>query len=316
MKIVFMGTPEFAKESLSKIIEDGKHEVIGVVTNIDKKQGRGNKIKYSPVKELAIENNIPVYQPVKIRGNADFLGVMKDLAPDAIVVVAYGKILPKELLDIPKYGCINVHASLLPKYRGPAPIQWAIINGDKLTGVNTMYINEKMDEGDILLTAEYLIPDDMTTGELFSELAKIGSELLVETLDGIEKGTIERKKQVGEPSYTKMITKEMGHISWNNKARDIVNLVRGLYPSPGAYIMIDDKRIKICKVKVLGEEEYKIHEKEFENMNIGDKCIKNGRLFFKVLDGAVEILALQPQGKKVMKCKDYLNGNREMFKNK
>ena len=181
MRIVFMGTPDFAKESLEAIYNAG-HEIIGVVTNPDKPKGRGMKMVASPVKEFAIEKGLKIYQPLKVRNNTEFIEEIKDLNPDVICVVAYGKILPKEILDIPKLGCINVHGSLLPKYRGAAPIQWAVLNGDKTTGITTMYMDVGMDTGDMILKEEVEIGDDETTGELWDRLSKIGGKLLVKTL--------------------------------------------------------------------------------------------------------------------------------------
>ena len=194
MKIVFMGTPDFAEESLKKIYE-AKHEIISVVTNPDRPKGRGMKLISSPVKEYALEHDLTVLQPEKIKGNIEFIEKIKELNPDIICVVAYGKILPKEILEIPKYGCINVHASLLPKYRGAAPIQWAVLNGDKTTGVTTMYMDLGMDTGDMILKREVEIGDEETTGELWDRLKVIGGELLVETVEKIEKGIAPREKQ-------------------------------------------------------------------------------------------------------------------------
>ena len=181
MKIVFMGTPDFAKESLKAVYNDG-HEILAVVTNPDRPKGRGMKLMASPVKEFAIEKKLKIYQPEKIRGNLEFLDEVRKLKPDVICVVAYGKILPQEILEIPKLGCINVHGSLLPQYRGAAPIQWAVLNGDKITGVTTMYMNAGMDTGDIILKEETQIGEDETTGELWNRLTEIGANLLVKTL--------------------------------------------------------------------------------------------------------------------------------------
>ena len=185
LNIIFMGTPDFAKESLKCLVE-AKHNILAVVTNPDKPQGRGMKMVASPVKQYALENGLEIYQPEKVRNNTEFIEKMKALKPDVICVVAYGKILPQELLDIPKLGCINVHGSLLPKYRGAAPIQWAVLNGDKTTGITTMYMDAGMDTGDIILKQEVEIGEDETTGELWDKLTKIGGELLVKTLDLIE----------------------------------------------------------------------------------------------------------------------------------
>ena len=235
MNIVFMGTPDFARESLRAIYNSG-HNIIGVVTNPDRPKGRGMKLLPSEVKEFALEKNLKIYQPLKIKKNEEFIEEIKKLNPDIICVVAYGKLLPKKLLDIPKFGCINVHASLLPKYRGAAPIQWAVLNGDKTTGVTTMYMDAGMDTGDIILKEEIKIGEDETTGELWDRLAKIGGELLVETLQQIEKGIAPREKQGEDFTVAPMLSKEMAKIDWDTKtAQDIKNLVRGLNPIMGAY---------------------------------------------------------------------------------
>ena len=238
MKILFMGTPDFAKASLEKIYNAG-YEIIGVVTNPDRPKGRGMKLFASPVKEFALEKGITVYQPTKIRNNSEFIEKIKELNPDVICVVAYGKILPKEILDIPSCGCINVHGSLLPKYRGAAPIQWAVINGDKITGVTTMYMDVGMDTGDIILKQEVEIGEDETTGELWEKLATTGGELLIKTLKEIETGTVTRTIQGDDFSVAPMIDKQIAKIDWNEKtAQEIKNLVRGLNPIMGAYSYI------------------------------------------------------------------------------
>ena len=207
MNILFMGTPDFAQESLKSLVESD-YNIIGVVTNVDKPKGRGMKMLYTPVKEYALEKNIPVYQPEKVRNNTEFIEKIKELNPDVICVVAYGKILPKEILDIPKYGCINVHASLLPKYRGADPIQWAVLNGDKETGVTTMYMDIGMDTGDMILTEKTQIGEEETTGELWDRLSKIGGNLLVETLKQIEQGTVKRTKHQMILQWLQCLTKK------------------------------------------------------------------------------------------------------------
>lgn len=242
MNIVFMGTPDFAVESL-KSLQQADNNILAVVTNIDKPRGRGNKVLGTPVKEYAIEHNIKIYQPFKVRDNVEFINEMEELKPDLFCVVAYGKILPQELLDIPKYGSVNVHGSLLPKYRGAAPIQWAILNGDKTTGVTTMFMEAGMDTGDMILKEEVEIGENETTGELWTRLAKIGGKLLVETVDLIEKGEAPREKQNDKFSMAPMLKKEMAQIDWENKtAREIKNLVRGLNPIMGAYSTINGKK--------------------------------------------------------------------------
>ena len=211
LKIVFMGTPDFARKSLEKVYDAG-YEILGVVTNVDKPKGRGMKMIPTPVKEFALEKSLPIYQPEKIRNNEEFINEIKSLNPDVICVVAYGKILPKELLDIPKMGCINVHGSLLPKYRGAAPIQWAVLNGDKTTGITTMYMDAGMDTGDMILKQEVEIGENETTGELWDRLSKIGGQLLVETLNQIEQKKAPRIPQGKDFTMAPMLQKQMANI--------------------------------------------------------------------------------------------------------
>jgi methionyl-tRNA formyltransferase len=267
-----MGTPDFAQKSLEKIYEAG-HNIIAVVTNPDRPKGRGMKMIASPVKEYAIEKNIPIYQPEKVRNNTEIIEKIKELNPEVICVVAYGKILPKEILEIPKLGCINVHGSLLPKYRGAAPIQWAVLNGDKTTGVTTMYMDEGMDTGDMILKEELEIGENETTGELWGRLSEIGGKLLVKTLEQIEKGKAPREKQGEDFTVAPMLNKEMAKIDWEEKtAREIKNLVRGLNPIMGAYSFLNGKKLKIWKIETLTNEvfmdkyqEFKEYEQKFLN---------------------------------------------------
>ena len=264
MNILFMGTPDFAEKSLEKIYEAG-HNIIAVVTNPDRPKGRGMKQVASPVKEYAISKNIPVYQPEKVRNNPEIIETIKKLNPDAICVVAYGKILPKEILEIPKLGCINVHGSLLPKYRGAAPIQWAVLNGDKTTGITTMYMDEGMDTGDMILKEKVEIGENETTGELWERLAEIGGKLLVKTLEKIESGTATRQKQGTDFTVAPMLNKEMAKINWEEKsAREIKNLVRGLNPIMGAYSILNEKKLKIWKVDALTNESFIDKYEEFK----------------------------------------------------
>lgn len=256
MKIVFMGTPDFARDSLSAIYDAG-HEIPAVVTVPDKPKGRGMKLIPCEVKEYAVEKNIKVYQPEKLRENKEIVDILKDINPDVICVVAYGKIIPKEILEIPKYGCVNVHPSLLPQYRGSAPIQWAILNGDKETGVTTMYLDEGMDSGDIILQTKTPIDKDETSGELWDRLSKIGAELLVETLEKIENKTAPRIKQPKEFTLAPMLEKSQAKIDWKSKtAEEIKNLVRGLNPIMGAYAVLNQKKIKFWKVDKLSIDEF------------------------------------------------------------
>ena len=256
MKIVFMGTPDFARDSLSAIYDAG-HEIPAVVTVPDKPKGRGMKLIPCEVKEYAVEKNIKVYQPEKLRENKEIVDILKDINPDVICVVSYGKIIPKEILKIPKYGCVNVHPSLLPQYRGSAPIQWAILNGDKETGVTTMYLDEGMDSGDIILQTKTPIDKDETSGELWDRLSKIGAELLVETLEKIENKTAPRIKQPKEFTLAPMLEKSQAKIDWESKtAEEIKNLVRGLNPIMGAYAVLNQKKIKFWKVDKLSIDEF------------------------------------------------------------
>ena len=313
-----MGTPDFALESL-KALYEAKYDIIGVVTNIDKPKGRGMKMVASPVKEYAIEKNLQVYQPVKARNNPEFLEEVKKLNPDLICVVAYGKILPQELLDIPQYGCVNVHGSLLPEYRGAAPIQWAVLNGDKKTGVTTMFMNAGMDTGDMILKEEVEIGEDETTGELWDRLKTIGANLLIKTVKEIENGTATRTKQPEEGTMAPMLSKEMAKIDWKNKtANDIKNLVRGLNPIMGAYTFLDGKRIKFWKVQTLTEnellekfqelEEYKYHLNKMQAGTVLFSDDKKG-LFIKANGGILQVLEIQGENSKRMAVGDFLRGN-------
>ena len=313
-----MGTPDFALESL-KALYEAKYDIIGVVTNIDKPKGRGMKMVASPVKEYAIEKNLQVYQPIKVRNNPEFLEEVRKLNPDLICVVAYGKILPQELLDIPQYGCVNVHGSLLPEYRGAAPIQWAVLNGDKKTGVTTMFMNAGMDTGDMILKEEVEIGEDETTGELWDRLKTIGANLLIKTVKEIENGTATRTKQPEEGTMAPMLSKEMAKIDWKNKtANDIKNLVRGLNPIMGAYTFLDGKKIKFWKVQTLTEnellekfqelEEYKYHLNKMQAGTVLFSDDKKG-LFIKANDGILQVLEIQGENSKRMAVGDFLRGN-------
>ncbi len=305
MKIIFMGTPDFAAESLKAIYEAG-HEILSVVTNPDRPKGRGMKLIATPVKQYAQEKEIKIYQPQKVKGNTEFIEEIKSQKPDVICVVAYGKILPNEILEIPKYGCINVHASLLPKYRGAAPIQWAVLNGDKNTGVTTMYMDTGMDTGDMILKEEVQIGEYETTGELWERLSKIGAKLLVKTLKEIEAGTVKREKQGTDYTMAPMLEKSMAQIDWENQtAEQIKNLVRGLNPIMGAYTYVNDKKIKFWKVelKPITEE---IAKKENGTVILAD-CKKG--LEFKAKDGIIKVIEIQGENGKRMKAEDYLRGN-------
>lgn len=303
MKIVFMGTPDFARDSLKAVVEAG-HEVALVVTNPDKPKGRGMKLIPSDVKKYAIEQNLEVVQPVKVRNNPEFVEQLKDINPDVICVVAYGKIIPKEILDIPRLGCINVHGSLLPKYRGAAPIQWAVLNGDKETGITTMFMDVGMDTGDMINKEVVQIGDDETTGELWDRLSIIGAKLLVKTLKDLENGTYKREKQGDDFTVAPMIKKEMAKIDWENQtSSEIKNLVRGLNPFMGAFSFLNDKKIKIWKVEKLNDKP----EKKPGTVLVSDS--KAG-LVIATKDGAVSVLEIQGENSKRMGISDYLRGNK------
>lgn len=304
MKIVFMGTPDFAQKSLEALYNAG-HEILAVVTNIDKPKGRGMKLVESPVKEYAKSKNLTIFQPEKVRKNIEFIEQIKKLEPDVICVVAYGKILPIEILEIPKLGCINVHASLLPKYRGAAPIQWAVLNGDKTTGVTTMYMDVGMDTGDMILKQEVEIGENETTGELWDRLSIIGADLLVKTLDQIEKGTAPRIKQSDDFTMAPMLNKEISKIDWQEKtAKQIKNLVRGLNPIMGAYSYLNGKKIKFWKVEV--EEDTNSNQ---ENGTVIKANDKEG-LYIKAKDGILKIIEIQGENAKRMNANDFLRGNK------
>lgn len=301
MRIVFMGTPDFAAASLKKLI-DKKYDIAAVFTQPDKPRDRGMKLSYSPVKELALENNIPVYQPTKLRdGTATEL--IKSLKPDILVVVAYGRILPDDMLEVPKYGAINVHASLLPKYRGAAPIQWAVLNGDKITGVTTMYLASEMDTGDIIYTSETEIGEFETSGELFDRLMIMGAELLDRTLRDIEAGTAPRTPQDhSKASYVKMLDKSLSPIEWAKTPREVIKQIYGLQPWPVATAELDGKVFKIYSAEYT---QNKTDKAPGSVVSAGKKGIE-----IACLDGeTVLITELQAAGKKRMKASDYLPGH-------
>ena len=299
-----MGTPDFAKESLEAIY-NAQYNIIGIVTNPDRPKGRGMKLMPSPVKEFGIAHDIPVYQPLRIKDNEDFVNEIKKMNPDIICVVAYGKILPKELLDIPRLGCINVHGSLLPAYRGAAPIQWAVINGEKQTGITTMYMDAGMDTGDMILKEVVDIGEEETTGELWQRLAKLGGTLLVNTLKLIESGNAPREKQPEEFTMAPMLHKDMACIDWDKlSAQEIKNLVRGLNPIMGAYTVIGGKKVKLWKVDVLENS----NDKDLPNGSVVLADAKKG-LLLKAKDALIEAVEIQAEGSKRMSAKDFLRGH-------
>ena len=286
----------------------------GVVTAIDKKKGRGMKLSESDVKVFAKEKNIPVYQPERVKGNIEFIEKIKEINPDLICVVAYGKILPKDILDIPSKGCINLHASLLPKYRGAAPIQWSVLNGDKETGVTTMYMDEKMDEGDIILQEKVKIGEYETTGELWERLSHIGADLLVDTIKQIEKGTALRKKQEGDYSIAPMLDKSMAKIDFESTIEEIKNKIYGLNPIMGAYVTYEEKMIKIWQARILSNNEasdilQKNVTEEIKPGTIIEADSKIG-LYIKAKNGVLKLLEIQGEKAKRMTSNDFLRGNK------
>lgn len=322
MNIVFFGTPDFARDSLKALYEAG-HNIMAVVTNPDKPKGRGMKMLMSEVKEYALEKELKIYQPIKVRKNTEFIEEIKNMNPDIICVVAYGKILPKAILDIPKLGCINVHGSLLPKYRGAAPIQWSVLNGDKETGITTMYMDEGMDTGDMIYKEVVEIGEYETTGELWDRLSLLGGKLLVKTVEDIEKGIAPRIKQEGEFSIAPMLDREIAKIDWNEKsAEEIKNLVRGLNPFMGAYTFLKEKKIKIWKVEKISREafvelmpDFKEYTYRFKDIMPGTVLYADDKkgLYVMTKDDILSIIEIQGENAKRMNIKDYLRGNKINF---
>lgn len=309
MKVIFMGTPDFAVGTLRAIIEAG-HEVSLVVTQPDKPKGRGGKMAISAVKEAALEYELPIFQPDRIR-KEEHIAYLKQYEADVIVVVAFGQILPKEILEMPKYGCVNVHASLLPKYRGAAPIQWAVIKGEKVSGVTTMHMDEGLDTGAILLQRELVLAEDETGGSLFDRLSQVGAELLVETLKGLEEGSIkERAQDDSLASHTGIIKKSFGEIDFSRPAKEIECLIRGLNPWPSAFTHYNGKLLKIWKAKVLTEEEAKEQlSADFSEAKAGEIVgITKHSLLIKTGEGVLSVLELQLEGKKRMEIDAFLRG--------
>ncbi|MBQ6477445.1 MAG: methionyl-tRNA formyltransferase [Bacilli bacterium] len=290
-----MGTPNFACPVLSSLIDN--YEVVGVVSQPDKKVGRKQILTPTPIKEIALSNNIPVFQPVKIR--EDYESIL-ECRPDIIVTCAYGQIIPKEIIDYPKYGCINVHASLLPKYRGGAPIHRAIMNGDEKTGITIMYMDEGMDTGDIISSEEVKIEDSDNLETLSLKLSDLGAKLLINTLPSIIDGTRVRTKQnEDEVTYAYNVSSEEEHIDFNKTSRDIYNLIRALSPNIGAYFMLDGERVKVYKAR--------IGTNKYDNVGIINNIYKDG-IGISSSDGEIVLEEIQVSGKKKMSVNSYLNG--------
>ena len=299
MRVIFMGTPDFAVGTLESIIEAG-HEVALVVTQPDKPKGRSGALAFPPVKECAVAHEIPVFQPRRVREeeNVEYL---RTFEPDIIVVAAFGQILPKAILDMPKYGCINVHASLLPKYRGAAPIQWSVINGDEVTGVTIQRMDIGIDTGDIIAKEELVIAEDETGGSLFDKLAVLGASLCVKTMEEIEKGQATYTPQNHEEAtHVGMIQKEFGNIDWNKSAEEIERLIRGLNPWPSAFTKLEDKTFKIWKAKVVSL------DSEYEPGCIID--VTKNSMEVQTGKGVLSLLEVQLEGKKRMEIDAFLRG--------
>lgn len=307
MRIVFMGTPDFAVSTLKSLI-DSRHEVIAVVTQPDKPKGRGGKMQYTPVKEAALEAGIEVYQPQKAK-DEEFVKFIRKLAPDVMVVVAYGQILTKEMLDIPKYGCINVHASLLPKLRGAAPIQWSVIDGDEESGVTIQQMDEGIDTGDILLVKKYKLDKKETGGSLFERLASFGGPMILEVLDMAEEGRLNPVKQGEDSTYAKMLSKATGKIDFSKDAVSIERLIRGLNPWPSAFAFIHGKMLKIWEADVLSEEEVAAAGMSDDAAEPGTiTAIGKNEIVVKTGKDYLVITSLQLEGKKRMDTGAFLRG--------
>ena len=301
MRIVFMGTPDFAAASLQKLIDE-KYDIAAVFTQPDKPRNRGMSLSFSPVKELALQNGLDVYQPTKLR-DGSFTELLRSLKPDVLVVVAYGRILPEDALSVPTYGAVNVHSSLLPKYRGAAPVQWAVLNGDTVTGVSTMYLAPEMDTGDVIFTEKTEIGEFETSGELFDRLMVMGAELLHKTLRAIENGTAPRSKQdESQASYVTMLDKSMSPIDWSRSSREIVKHICGLQPWPVATTEIGGLTFRIFKAEYTDT----VTDKAPGTVVAADK-----RGIEIACGGAHTLLIteLQAPGKKRMRAADYLLGH-------
>lgn len=301
LKILFMGTPDFATASLRKLVENG-YDVCGVFTKPDKQSGRGMKVSVSDVKKYALEKGLDIYQPETLKDGA-VKPILEEKCPDIIVVVAYGKILPRYVLDFPKYGCINVHGSLLPEYRGASPIQRAVMDGKKVTGVTTMFLADGVDTGDMLLKAEYEIGENDNTGKVFDDLAELGADLLLKTLDGLEKGSITPEKQDdAKATHAEKITNEECAVSFDDEAAKVHNKIRGLYPFPGAFCYVNGKILKLCESRKLYKE-YDGKAGEVVETSKEGVTVKCGK-------GSLLLTRLKPEGKGEMKAFDLVNGRK------
>lgn len=300
--IIFMGTPDFAVPCLDKLHQN--YNVTAVITQPDRPKGRGQHLAKSPVKVYAEEHNLPVYQPEKIK-TAEFTEKLRQMQPDLIIVVAFGQILSQEILDIPKFGCINVHASLLPRWRGAAPIHWSIIGGDTETGVTTMYMDAGLDTGDMILKAKTVITPEMTTAQLHDALMMQGADLLIETIQSIENGTVSREKQDDSLScYAKMLNNDNCRIDWKKSAQEVHNLVRGLNSWPIAYTTLNGKKFKIWQTKIIDTDTTGKTPGQIIDLTKKGIIVATG-------NGAIELLQIQPPNKAKMPASSYINGHRQ-----
>ncbi len=309
MKVVFMGTPDFAVGSLKALVEAG-HEIVLVVTQPDREKGRGREVQYTPVKEYALEQNLPVYQPQKIK-TPEAVAYLRGFEADIFVVAAFGQILSQEILDMPKYGCVNVHASLLPKYRGAAPIQWSIINGDDRTGVTIMQMNAGLDTGDILTQCSIPIEADETGDSLFDKLSGLGAQLLADTLPMIEKGEATPIPQdESQATHVKMLDKSMGKLDWFKSALTLEHMVRGLNSWPGAYCSFRGKTLKVWMAKAVSMEQAQemglTVQKDVETGYVA--AVTKDAIYVQTGDGLLQLLEVQPESKKRMEVKNFLLG--------
>ena len=300
MRVIFMGTPDFSVGALKALAENG-YEIAGVVTQPDKPRGRGKASAMTPVKEAALELGLTVYQPSRVREQS-FMDTVRALNPDVIVVSAFGQIIPKALLELPRYGCVNIHASLLPKYRGAAPIQWAVMDGEPVSGVTIMQMDEGLDTGDMLAKTEVPLDPDETGGSLFDKLSRAGAELLIRTLPALEQGTLTPEKQPLESptAYARMIRKEDGRIDWHLEAEAIERRIRGLNPWPSAYTELTGKILKIWRAEVLPKESGQTPGTVTE-AGKGGFCVQTGK-------GVLRLLEVQLEGKKRMDAQAFLRG--------
>ncbi len=298
LKILFMGTPDFAVKGLERLIKEG-YEIVGAVSQPDRPKGRGHKTVPTPVKQCALDNNIEVFQPETLK-NESLLPLLKEKNPDIIIVIAYGRILPEYILNFPKYGCINIHASLLPKYRGSAPIQWSIINGDKKSGVTSMYMVKELDAGDILIKKEIPIEDDDTAGTLFDKLAVLGADVLCETLKLLPEGKITPEKQGDDFTLAPMLTKANTAVDFCKTVKEVCNFVRGLNPFPCAYSYLRGESMKILSCKASD------YSKKAE---IGEIVTEKNAVYVKCADGFAELLTVVPNGKRAMSAAEYFRGH-------